>query len=977
MIHDLFTSRNNGVDPANYVGSVNRLWYNPDTNTLRYSDGNTPGGLGVNPGSSSVTPGGSNGAVQYKGGGTFDGTNDFHYHAGNSTLTVSNAITASNITVSTTLIANTVNISYLNSTHSNLGNVSNVHLNGGNAHELLQTDGSGNLAWVAITFVETSNTSNYAAVANTANIANSTGNANYANYAGTANISNTSANANYALAANTANSATTATTANTVTSAAQSNITSLGNLTSLTVTGVTNLGEVGNVKITSGGNGQYLQTDGTGNLTWATIDSAPQVAGNNNQVQYNSNGAFAASPNLTFNGTLLTTRNFKTTVANLGAPANITITGGSDGYVLTTDGAGNLSWSESSGGAPDGSDGELQFKNGNVFGADSNLSYNSSTQTLTVAGTLRVATSIETTGASPAPQLSGFIIANTVSADLGSVANLRITGGNANQYLKTDGTGNLSWYTPAGGGGGSPGGNSGEIQLNTAGAFGGTPNLVFANNTLTVTSNIVTDDIISNTIGGNTITATDLLVSNVADLGDVSNITITGGTNAQFLQTDGNGNLVWTGDATFDSLIINGNGLVTGTWTVQGTTSTVNATSLNVEDPIIKIGGFANGDPLTLNDGKDRGILGHYYTTEHVDTFMGWDNSNAEFAFGSNVSDANDIVTFNSFGNVRAHTFKGNIVARSANLGNVANMTVTGGSNGQFLRTDGNGTLTWATTYGDTNVGSYIPNYTGNTNFTGSNISLGTVANLHITGGSNAQFLRTDGSGNLSWVTGYGNSDVGSYLAAYTGNINFSGSNISLGSVANLHIANGTSGQFLQTDGNGNLSWANLASVSGNIGTTGNITANYVNANKLYGTVLTAAQPYITSLGNVGNLTVTGNIIGNVDGYSIGYKAVPQVTMSGNVTLALTDSGKHYYNTATGASQVTVPNAATVGFDVGTAITIVNKSSSNLTITPATGVSIFMAGNSTSNSRVMATYSTATLLCTNTNEWFLTGTGLT
>jgi hypothetical protein len=38
------------------------------------------------------------------------------------------------------------------------------------------------------------------------------------------------------------------------------------------------------------------------------------------------------------------------------------------------------------------------------------------------------------------------------SISLGPVANISITGGNANQYLSTDGTGNLSWDTPSGGG---------------------------------------------------------------------------------------------------------------------------------------------------------------------------------------------------------------------------------------------------------------------------------------------------------------------------------------------------------------------------------------------------------------------------------------------------------------------------------------------------------------------------------------------
>lgn len=48
-------------------------------------------------------------------------------------------------------------------------------------------------------------------------------------------------------------------------------ITSVGTLTSLTVSGSATLGAVGNVKITGGTSGQYLSTDGTGNLSFQTV----------------------------------------------------------------------------------------------------------------------------------------------------------------------------------------------------------------------------------------------------------------------------------------------------------------------------------------------------------------------------------------------------------------------------------------------------------------------------------------------------------------------------------------------------------------------------------------------------------------------------------------------------------------------------------------------------------------------------------
>lgn len=55
-----------------------------------------------------------------------------------------------------------------------------------------------------------------------------------------------------------------------------------------------------------------------------------------------------------------------------------------------------------------------------------------------------------------------------------------------------------------------------------------------------------------------------------------------------------------------------------------------------------------------------------------------------------------------------------------------------------------------------TKVSTAMINQTGNVEFTGSNVSLGAVANLHITGGSSGQVLTTDGLGNLSFANASG-----------------------------------------------------------------------------------------------------------------------------------------------------------------------------------------------------------------------------
>jgi hypothetical protein len=109
--------------------------------------------------------------------------------------------------------------------------------------------------------------------------------------------------------------AATATTANTVITNAQPNITSIGNLTGLTVsnaTGVVNfsntanvtLGAVANLRITGGSNGQTLTTNGSGNLSWANVSGGNGIpSGSNTQIQFNDVGAFGGNTGFTFDKT--------------------------------------------------------------------------------------------------------------------------------------------------------------------------------------------------------------------------------------------------------------------------------------------------------------------------------------------------------------------------------------------------------------------------------------------------------------------------------------------------------------------------------------------------------------------------------------------------------------------------------------------------------------------------------------------------
>jgi hypothetical protein len=99
------------------------------------------------------------------------------------------------------------------------------------------------------------------------------------------------------------------------------------NVTALTVTGITRLGNVGNVKITGGTPNYLLQTDGQGNLTWVA-PASPNAAGLNTYVQFNNANAFGTSANFTFDSSSNTLTVDKIVANGIGltsiAGANIT-----------------------------------------------------------------------------------------------------------------------------------------------------------------------------------------------------------------------------------------------------------------------------------------------------------------------------------------------------------------------------------------------------------------------------------------------------------------------------------------------------------------------------------------------------------------------------------------------------------------------------------------------------------------------------
>ena len=268
-----------------------------------------------------------------------------------------------------------------------------------------------------------------------------------------------------------------------------------------------------------------------------------------------------------------------------------------------------------------------------------------------------------------------------------------------------------------------PGGSNTQIQFNDNESFGGSANFVWdkSSNTLVVngTSNVNGTFNVAGNITANNVGAGNLLTANFV---------------AGTLTTAAQPNITSVG--TLSTLTTSGNAVIGGNLTVNGNITYINVETFDVEDPIISVGGGPNGAPLTTNDGKDRGMLMHYYTVSGaVDAFMGWDNSNSEFAFGSNVTTVNDIETFNTFGNVRASTFLGNVVGATANFsGNItaANANLGNVVTGNYFT----GVLTYAAQPNITSVGTLQSLLVGATASTGDFGNAKSISSQDNSGGS-------------------------------------------------------------------------------------------------------------------------------------------------------------------------------------------------------------------------------------------------
>jgi plastocyanin len=499
---------------------------------------------------------------------TANGTSNVDITTANGNITMGVGGTGNVVIVTTTgvNVAGTLNATgNLTAANANLGNLVIANFFAGNGSSLTSITGANVTGGVS--FAATAN-----AVAG-ANVSGAVAYATTANAVAGANVSGQVANALVA---------------GTVYTAAQPNITSVGTLDNLNISGNATLGNLVTANFFTG-NGSLLSSLTFGNITTFStagittdelyLPSTTRL----NVTASGSSGYLFDQHGATINPAIYVTSG-QTLAFNLnvsGHPFLIQTSGGanynvglehvdSTGTVLTTSSAqgqvaGTLYWK-----IPYGITGNYKYicsihggMNGNIVVTDANVA------NITVGLATYATTANAVAGANVSGQVGNALIADTVYTaaqpnitSVGTLTSLAVTGnitsGNANlgnavtaNYFIGDGSMLTGITGGGGGGGGTPGGANTYIQFNDGSVFAGNAGLTF-NKTNTV------------------LTANNLVVTATTNLGAVSNITVTGGVGGQVLGTNGSNILSWITPAT--TSITSTTGITVDTFTGDGST---------------------------------------------------------------------------------------------------------------------------------------------------------------------------------------------------------------------------------------------------------------------------------------------------------------------------------------------------------------------------------------------------------------------
>jgi hypothetical protein len=562
----------------------------------------------------------------------------------------------------------------------------------------------------------------------------------------------------------------------------------------------------------------------------------------------------------------------------LGDASNISIEGGATGYILETDGTGNLSWT---------SKGTLRT---NIQALS-----NATPIIMTVANTTPYTNGLAVT-------ISGANAANANTIVNGQtfyvkVANDFPTSGNVELYITanldianaTVGT-NLGVYTAnsgiataliSGAGVANAGGSANTIQFNNSGILDGSANFtITSGNLVTLIGNFVAN----NVNGGNLVSAnfltgtlTTAAQPNITSTGTLVSLSVSGNANI--------GNIGTSGLITATGNIRGGNiitpGLVTATGNITGanlvTTGLISATG--------------NANVANIN------VTGHIIPTANVTYDLG--NSTNLFRdlylSGTSIKIGSQSITSNALGITLSNSIFTTTLSASgnANIGNIGTgglITATGNITGGNLVTTGTVSATGNGTFGNVTATTFSGALSGAATTAGTvttaaqpNItSVGILTSVSVSGNAN---IGNIGTGGL--ITATGNVTAGNLVTG--GVVSASGNATVLGiKTDNYYYANGVSVSFAGTYSNSNVSAFLAAFGSNSISTTGNVSAGNISASgnisagNFVGTGI--GSPTINSTTTLSISALSGVTINNITSLSTGSNTTIG-TLTGNWSL--------------------------------------------------------------------------------------------
>jgi hypothetical protein len=313
----------------------------------------------------------------------------------------------------------------------------------------------------------------------------------------------------------------------------------------------------------------FSQIDGSANanLNLSNVVNGQILSYDSSSVTWTNKGGNASAPG--------NSAYYSNTNIHLGNVSNVKIGGGVNGYVLQTDGSGNLSWTEQlagtpGNGLPGGANTQIQFNDGGFFGGTTGFTFDKVSGAVAMPGTVSVSNTVTATRliSNIATGTAPFTVTSTTQ-----VANLNVATAGLATFATTANS--------------VAGANvSGQVS------FAATANAVAGAN--------VTGAVSSATTAGTVTTAAQ---PNITSVGTLTSLTIAGNIIPSVDQTYNLGNAT----NAFKDLYLSGNTIYLGN---SGATITANASAVIITAPGGNAVPVKPGGANTQVQYNDDGIFG-------------------------------------------------------------------------------------------------------------------------------------------------------------------------------------------------------------------------------------------------------------------------------------------------------------------------------------------------------------------------------